>query len=234
MGDPRKTKKKFERPKHPWKSDRIDSERELKKQYGLRNNKEIWRMKSILRKKRKNARELLALPLEQRLKREKELMESMHSLGFLEKEATLDDVLSLNTEAVMERRLQTLVTRQGLANTALQARQFITHGHIAIEGERITSPSYLVRRKEEKSISYYGKPIELAPKVLKAGEKKPEKVLSAKEELKKKFEEAKPVEAGEEEGRKGAEVAGEEVKAVEEPKAEEVSAGEAEGKGEVK
>lgn len=195
MGDPRKTKKHFERPKNPWEKERIDSERELKKKYGLRSNKEIWRMKSILRKKRKNARELLALPLEQRLKREKELMESMYSFGLLEKDSSLDDVLSLDTDAIMERRLQTIVTRQGLANTPLQARQFITHGHISINGERTSSPSYLVKRNDEKNVSYYGTKMELAPKIVKKKEEK----KTGKEKLKKKFEEAKPPEETKEE-----------------------------------
>lgn len=189
MGDPHKTRKHFERPRKPWDKERIESEKELKKKYGLRNNEEIWRMRTILRRKRQNARKLLALPLEQRLKREKELIDSLFILGILPKDSTLDDVLGLNIESIMERRLQTLVMRQGLANTALQARQLITHGHISISGRKVTSPSYLVRRDEEKKIGYYKKKIELTPKIIKPGTEV--KSVSPKEELKKKFEEVK-------------------------------------------
>ena len=49
----------------------------------------------------------------------------------------------------MERRLQTVVLRKGLARTPHQARQLITHGHIAIGNNRVTIPSYTVTRDEE-------------------------------------------------------------------------------------
>jgi small subunit ribosomal protein S4 len=34
MGDPRKRKKKYETPTHPWQKDRIDDEKELRRKYG--------------------------------------------------------------------------------------------------------------------------------------------------------------------------------------------------------
>lgn len=191
MGDPKKTKKHFDRPRKPWAKERIESEKELKKKYGLRRNNEIWRMKQILRNKRHNARMLLALPLEQRLKREKELMDSLFNMGLLPKEATLDDVLSMGVDSIMERRLQTMVIRQGLANSLLQARQFITHGHISIFGKKVTSPSYIVGKKDEKQITYYGQKMELTPKISKASADKGEETISARDVLKKKFEEVK-------------------------------------------
>jgi small subunit ribosomal protein S4 len=44
-----------------------------------------------------------------------------------------------------------------MARSPKQARQFITHGHIAINGKRNTIPGYRVNRVEEGQISYYGK-----------------------------------------------------------------------------
>jgi small subunit ribosomal protein S4 len=63
---------------------------------------------------------------------------------------------SLKITDILERRLQTQVYRQGLANTIRQARQFITHGHIQVAGQRVTVPSYLVKRGDEMTIDYYG------------------------------------------------------------------------------
>ena len=62
---------------------------------------------------------------EERVKREGELMGSLERSGLLKANATLDDVLSLSIEELLERRLQTIVWRQNLANTIGQARQFI-------------------------------------------------------------------------------------------------------------
>jgi len=60
----------------------------------------------------------------------------------------------LTVEDILERRLQTIVFRKGLAKTIHQARQLITHGHIAIGNQRVTVPSYLVTREEEELVNY--------------------------------------------------------------------------------
>lgn len=181
MGDPKKPRKHYEPPRKLWDTKRIKAEKELQEIYGLKNKKEIWKAKTFLRKKRKNARNLLALPLEQRLKKEKELIESLNKIGILGKTATLDDVLSLSVENLLERRLQTLVWRKGLARTVKQARQLIVHGHIKVGGQRNTNPSYIVPKNNEDTIEYYGKKIEIEPM------RKPKR-----EELKRKFSEALP------------------------------------------
>jgi small subunit ribosomal protein S4 len=144
----------------------------------------------MLRKKRHNARSLLALPLEKRIQREKELLGSLSRLGILSGNAMLDDVLTLGVESFFERRLQTIVWRKGLANTAIQARQFVVHGHVAIDGRRVTAPSYLVSAEEEAKIGYYaGKKM-----VLKPAEKDVKKAAEKKESVKEAFEAAKPEE----------------------------------------
>ena len=47
--------------------------------------------------------------------------------------------------------------RKGLARSPKQARQLITHGHIAIGDRRVNIPGYRVTRTEETQIAYYGK-----------------------------------------------------------------------------
>ncbi len=164
MGDPKHARKKYSRPRKPWDKKRLEEEAVVKKQYGVKNKRELWRGESILRKKRHSARKLLAMPLEQRIKREQELVASLNKIGLLDEKATLDDVLTLKTSELLERRLQTIVMRKGLANTPKQSRQFIVHGHIALNGKKLTRPSYIVKRGEEAKISYYGKPMDLANK----------------------------------------------------------------------
>ena len=75
--------------------------------------------------------------------------------GLLKTDAVLDDILSLDVNNFLERRLQTQVHKQGLANTHKQARQFIVHGHISVAGRKITIPGYIVPANEELSIGYY-------------------------------------------------------------------------------
>ena len=72
----------------------------------------------------------------------------------MEESATSDDVLGLEVEAILKRRLQTRVLEKGLAGTIHQARQLIAHRHIAIKNKIITAPGYLVPMKEEDEISY--------------------------------------------------------------------------------
>jgi small subunit ribosomal protein S4 len=67
----------------------------------------------------------------------------------------LDDVLELDIESILSRRLQTLAYLKGLANTPKQARQLICHGHIAIGGRKVNVPSYLVSKDEEEEIGYF-------------------------------------------------------------------------------
>jgi len=154
MGDPRKPRKKWEGPRHPWRREALIEEMKLLGEYGLRNKRELWIAKTIVRRFRHQARSILALPAEVREQVEKALLHRLYILGLLPENATLDDVLSLTVEDLLERRLQTLVYRKGLARTIYQARQLIVHGHIAIGGRRVTSPGYIVRRDEEDLIDY--------------------------------------------------------------------------------
>ena len=155
MGDPKFSRKKYASPSHPWQKARIERETTLKKKYGLRNRKEIWKSETILRNFRSQARLLLAKRGEEQAEKEKnQLLNKVINLGLLPLESNLDDILALDVEKVISRRLQTLVYLRGLSSTTRQARQLIIHGHISIGGRKIRVPSYMVRKNEEDTITY--------------------------------------------------------------------------------
>lgn len=154
MGDPKKQKKKYESPRFPWRTDALQSELRFLGEYGLRNKRELWRHRTMISKFRGIARSLLGVPQEERVKLEAQLLGRLKRLGMLPQDAVLDNVLDMTIEDVLERRLQTIIFRKGLAKTVFQARQLITHGHIAVEDKKVFSPSYLVPRDEESKIAY--------------------------------------------------------------------------------
>lgn len=49
-----------------------------------------------------------------------------------------------NLLQLLERRLDNVVYRLGFASSRAQARQFVLHGHITVNGKRVNIPSYLV------------------------------------------------------------------------------------------
>jgi len=149
MGDPRKCRKQWKPPRKIWDKARMIEEYKLMGRYGLKNKKEIWKARTELRRIRKIARELLASHSADREQRIQELLGRLKRLGLLGESADLDSVLSLTVEALLERRLQTIVFRKGFAVSPKQARQLIVHGHIYIGNRRVTCPGYLVRKDEE-------------------------------------------------------------------------------------
>jgi len=157
MGKPKFSRKKYETPSHPWKEDRINKENELIKKYGLKNKREIWKGETSLRKYRSQARELLAKigSDDPQIKKESnQLLTHLTRMNILPLNSTLDDVLALETEAILSRRLQTITYLRGFANTPMHARQLISHGHIAIANRKITVPGYMVTKDEENEIDY--------------------------------------------------------------------------------
>ncbi len=148
MGDPKKQRKKYKSPSHPWQKDRLEEELRLVGEYGLRNKREIWRLRTMLSHFRSRARKLLAIPEDVRKEEEKKLIRKLYKLGILDENATLEDVLNLTVEDFLKRRLQTIVFEKGIAKTIHQARQMITHRHIMVNGRIVTSPSYLVQRMD--------------------------------------------------------------------------------------
>ena len=158
MGDPKFSRRSYDTPSHPWQGERIKAEVVLVNQYGLKNKTEVWKAQTILRTFRGQSRELQARLRggEAQAKIESEaLIAKCGRMGLLPMEgATLNDILTLNEENILARRLQTIVFEKGMASTVGQARQMIVHGHIFMNGHRVTVPGYIVTRKEESSIMY--------------------------------------------------------------------------------
>lgn len=144
--------KGYETPNHPFQGERIDEEHGLVGQYGLSTKEELWRAQSELRSYRREARRLLGQVSEERSS--EDFVTRLQRIGVLDQQESLGDVLSLDVTDVLERRLQTVAYRQGLANTMRQARQFIKHGHITVNGRRVTVPSYTVTVNEEDAINF--------------------------------------------------------------------------------
>jgi small subunit ribosomal protein S4 len=155
MGYPGKNVKQYETPNHPFQGGRIQNEHQLVEEYGLKNKEELWGAQSELRRYRREARNLLGEPEEAVADETEQLLGRLRRIGVLGEETTLDDVLTLDVTDVLDRRLQTLVHRRGLANTIDQARQFIAHGHVSVGRRRVRVPSYTVERDEESVIDFY-------------------------------------------------------------------------------
>lgn len=154
MGSPRKPRKKYETPEHPWRKERIESERVILKDYGLKNKREIYKMESKLRSFYRQARSLISRFDAQSKIEEKRFLERLHKYNLIDKSSKVEDALNLKLNNVLDRRLQTLVYKQGLAKSVKQARQFIVHGHIFVNDKKVNVPSYLVKKDEETKIYF--------------------------------------------------------------------------------
>ena len=156
----RKFRKKYRRPQVRFNTQQIKESKEIKQGFGLRRSKELWKTERILRELRQRARELIAV---RNTEKERQLLGKLVKMGLLQEGAQLDDVLGLRKESILERRLQTVILRQGFATTPRQARQTVVHGHVSISGKVITFPSYLVSREEEGNIVCRLKPKTVVP-----------------------------------------------------------------------
>ncbi|MBP6021111.1 MAG: 30S ribosomal protein S4 [Candidatus Methanomethylophilaceae archaeon] len=158
MGDPKFSRKTYDTPSHPWKKERIDAEVVLVRQFGLKNKTEVWKAQTVLRNFRKQSRELQARirggDAQAKLEADN-LINKCTRIGVLPVSGgNLNDILILTEEDIMSRRLQSIVFDKGLASTIHQSRQMITHGHVFINGHRVTVPGYIVTRAEEASVEY--------------------------------------------------------------------------------
>lgn len=152
MGDPKYPSRVWRKPKRPLNYDFMMEDLNTLGTYGLKNKRELWKARTELSRVRHQARSLLALRQEVREQKEPVLMKSLVRIGLVKEDATLDDVLNLEINNLLDRRLQTIVLRKFTFKTPYQARQAIVHGHITIGDRVITVPSYIVNVKEESSI----------------------------------------------------------------------------------
>jgi len=164
---PRRKHKNYSRPKRLYDAARIQEENVLIKKYGLKNKREIWKADSAIEMMRKQAKLLLTKSKAEQDK----FIDRLKKQGFVV--ASIADVLALDKEDHLKRRLQSIVVEKKIATTPLQARQFITHKSISIDGKKINVPSYLVPVEEEDKIK-----LELVKKIKK---EKTEKINPAAE-----------------------------------------------------
>eukprot|EP00897_Mesotaenium_endlicherianum_P009711 jgi/Mesen1/8769/ME000524S08066 len=149
--------KTFKKPRRPFEKERLDAELKLVGEYGLRAKRELWRVQYALAKIRTNARELLTLDEKstRRIFEGEALMRRMHRYGLLdESQNKLDYVLALTVENFLERRLQTLVFKTGLAKSIHHARVLIKQRHIRVGKQIVNIPSFLVRLESQKHIDF--------------------------------------------------------------------------------
>lgn len=152
MGDPRKTRKLYRRPRMIWTTDQLNAELYVMGSYGLRNKRELWKAQTEVARIRNQARALLALSSEARSEKEKRLLNFLNRLGLVKEGATLDDILNLKVEDLLERRLQTIIMKKSGTKSPYQARQIVSHGHVSIGNRKVNIPGYLVRTDEEPQI----------------------------------------------------------------------------------
>ena len=65
--------------------------------------------------------------------------------GYYDRAKKMEGITGENLLILLERRIDNVVFRLGLANTRRQARQIVRHGHIAVNGKRLDIPSALVK-----------------------------------------------------------------------------------------
>jgi len=154
MGDTKRFTNKYNTPNHPWKRDRIDLERPLRRTYGLKNGREAWKVATKLKGFKDQIKGFAVMQPKQMEVEREQLSQRLAKYGFLPEDGNLEGVLGYTTEKLLERRLQTVLVRRQLAHTMKQARQFITHRHILVNGRVVTAPGYLVPLSEESSIVF--------------------------------------------------------------------------------
>ena len=92
MGHPRKSRKNYDTPSHPWNADRIKLENKLIKKYGLKTKKEIWKAETMVKRYRRDARKLLGMTSEQNKTERQQLLSHLINQGFLGKDAKLEEL----------------------------------------------------------------------------------------------------------------------------------------------
>jgi len=152
MGDPKLSRKVWKKPKRPLNYDLMMDELKTLGTFGLKTKKELWKTQTELSRVRLQARSLLALRQEERERKEPILIQSLSKIGLVDQNSTLDDVLNLQVNDLLSRRLQTMAQRILFFKTPYQARQAIVHGHVMIGDGVVTIPSYIVKTEEEAKI----------------------------------------------------------------------------------
>ncbi len=118
----------------------------MKLKYGLKNKKEIWKTDAKVKYFRNRAKSLITAEQDE----QQVFFDKLNKIGL--KIQTIADVLSMDKEDLMKRRLASVVCSKGLADTPKQARQMIVHKRVLVGRNVVNIPSYLVKVEEEKNI----------------------------------------------------------------------------------
>ncbi|MCX7606357.1 MAG: 30S ribosomal protein S4 [Bacteroidia bacterium] len=84
---------------------------------------------------------------------------------FFEEASRMKGSTGENLLQLLERRLDNVVYRMGFARTRPAARQLVNHGHILVNGKRVTIPSYLVSPGDTISLTPQAQKVEAIRKV---------------------------------------------------------------------
>lgn len=139
--------KSYSRPKKPFEKSRIDEEAGIKKEFGLKNKKEIWKADAKVKSMREKAKSLISADE----KEQKLLFVKLQKLGL--KVNSIGEVLSLTKTDYLNRRLQTVLLKKKLASTSKGARQLIIHHKVLVDGAVVDSPSFIVPVELEEKIT---------------------------------------------------------------------------------
>ncbi len=154
MGDPRKSRGTYSKPRKRWDKARIEIENRLVRNYSLKNKSEIWKADNKVKYLTMRVK-LLARDRSDDAEEKKTIfLDNVKAMGYVSEDAQLDQVLGLQTKNILDRRLQTIVYSKGLANSMRQARQFIVHNHIVVGDTVMNIPSYPVPLAEEEKIRF--------------------------------------------------------------------------------
>lgn len=154
MGDPKYPRRVWKKPKRPLNYELKMDELKTLGTFGLRTKRELWKAHTELSRVRHQARSLLALRQEIREEKEPVLMRSLARIGLVSGDASLDDVLNLQVNDLLSRRLQTIVLKKLGFKTPYHARQAVVHGHIMIGDRKVNIPSYTVSLEEEDLVRF--------------------------------------------------------------------------------
>lgn len=147
MGDIKRRRQKYTRPRKLYDKKRIEEENEIVFKYGLKNKREIWKADSKVSAMRRRAKLLIPESDEEK----KIFFGKLNTMGL--KVGSIADVLALTKEDLLERRLQTFVFKKGFVKTPKQARQLIVHKHVFVDEKIVNSPSFIVGAELENKLS---------------------------------------------------------------------------------
>ena len=90
--------------------------------------------------------------------REKQKLKRMYGLlekqfrGYFEKADQQKGITGVNLLILLERRLDNMIFRMGFANSRVEARQLISHGHFLVNDKPVNIPSYLLKTGDGVSV----------------------------------------------------------------------------------